>query len=270
MIHERRDAETRSEGKSCERGTTLPAQAHRATGERPTAIAPMTALLASASLRLCVFFIFMGSASFAAGSFRGVAAPSGEVVQPVPPETDTRVRFGFLADGLTPEQGNWLANGISVAAVIVAIIVGIKKLSGDREAQQRSMVEQVRESMSAEHDRQNAARAPQPFMVAHQKDFATQQQLTELAMKTETEIKRLSEAIIPRKELLARLAQIDSDLRGVGTQMHEAAEKLSRAGEDRLAHITNRLDRIAETAGANAAAFAQFQRDLPTLIKHAK
>mgnify|MGYP000735862192 CR=1 FL=1 len=30
------------------------------------------------------------------------------------------------------------------------------------------------------------------------------------------------------------------------------------------------LDRIAETAGANSAAFAQFQRDLPTLIKHAK
>jgi len=92
----------------------------------------------------------------------------------------------------------------------------------------------------------------QPIMVAQAREYATVGALADLADKTDKELKKLREHVIPRPELLSMF------------------KELKDAGQARLTEITTRLDRIAGVEGKTAAAFEQFQRDLPNLIRHAK
>jgi hypothetical protein len=92
----------------------------------------------------------------------------------------------------------------------------------------------------------------QPIMVAQAKEWATTAELESFVIKTDKRLEHVERHIIPREELLARFASLEA------------------AGASRLSEITQRLDRIAGIEGKTAAAFEQFQRDLPNLIRHAK
>jgi hypothetical protein len=92
----------------------------------------------------------------------------------------------------------------------------------------------------------------QPIEFTRSKEFVTQKAHDEFVNETKRKIARIEEHIIPRAELLARFRDLET------------------AGAERLKAITDRLDRIAATEGQTAAAFEQFQRDLPNLIRNAK
>lgn len=54
-----------------------------------------------------------------------------------------------LANGLTPEQGSWLVNGLGVAVVLIGIAVGVQKLRGDKEADRKAIIQQTIAAVTA-------------------------------------------------------------------------------------------------------------------------
>lgn len=148
----RRDAETQSEAM----GNAHRAQPHPSRPSRP-----------SAPLRLCVLLItlFMASAVYSADALGNrVPAPSGEAAQvsslrldrnPAPFSIAPRpaIPLTFLlaeaAPHLSQAEGAWLIQGLGVAAFLIFMAVGWKKLQGDKTAERTDLIKQVVSAVTA-------------------------------------------------------------------------------------------------------------------------
>jgi hypothetical protein len=237
-----RSNEAAKGGKSC----VVPeshAQAHLCHRPKAQAPAPFTAPAFASSL-LCgaILITFMVLPVRTAVAGDRVPAPVGEPERAMPPSLDVGRwaldvgRSLSLADIQIAEG----AAALSVLGVFVALIGShfrlqryIRDVAGVKETGTMSIT-------------------GQPIMVAQAREYATVGALTDLADKTDKELKKLREHVIPRSELLSMF------------------KELKDAGQARLTEITTRLDRIAGVEGKTAAAFEQFQRDLPNIIRHAK
>jgi hypothetical protein len=238
-----RSNEAAKGGKSC----VVPeshTQAHLCHRPKAQAPAPSTAPAFASSL-LCgaILITFMVLPVRTAVAGDRVPAPVGEPERAMPPLSLDVGRWTLdvgrslsLADIQIAEG----AAALSVLGVFVALIGShfrlqkyIRDVAGVKETGTMSIT-------------------GQPIMVAQAREYATVGALADLADKTDKELKKLREHVIPRSELLSMF------------------KELKDAGEARLTEITTRLDRIANVEGKTAAAFEQFQRDLPNLIRHAK
>jgi hypothetical protein len=224
-----RSNEAAKGGKSCVVPKESHAQAHPCHEPKAQAPAPFTAPAFASSL-LCgailITFMVLPVRTAAAGD--RVPAPVGEPERAMPPLPLAEIHLseGAAIIGVIGALGAMLALHFKARSYI-------REVAGVKESGTMSIT-------------------GQPIMVAQAREYATVGALADLADKTDKELKKLREHVIPRSELLSMF------------------KELKDAGQARLTEITTRLDRIAGVEGKTAAAFEQFQRDLPNLIRHAK
>jgi hypothetical protein len=253
-----RSNEAAKGGKSCVVPKESHAQAHPCHEPKAQAPAPSTAPAFASSL-LCgailITFMVLPVRTAAAGD--RVPAPVGEPERAMPPlSLDVGPRKGRVAASPAALRGWTLDVGRSLSLADIQIAEGAAALSvlgvfvaliGSHFRLQKYI-----RDVAGVKETGTMSITGQPIMVAQAREYATVGALTDLADKTDKELKRLREHVIPRSELLSMF------------------KELKDAGASRLSEITERLDRIAGIEGKTAAAFEQFQRDLPNIIRHAK